>query len=128
MFPSSALRLFFLLATPAQEPSSSSDESLYLSLNIEEGKRLELSDGSTYEIAPEDRLYTIYWITPFPIMLGKSDDPDYPVKITNVTTGTSVNGKKISTKEMLEEEKGKSGQAPPPSIKPPPNAPKLYRK
>ncbi len=78
-------------------------EQLYLSLNIEDGAKLELSNGSTYEIAPEDHLYTAYWITPFPVMLGKSDNPDYPVLITNMNTGTSVSGKQISTRKMLEE-------------------------
>ncbi|NGX47375.1 MAG: hypothetical protein K1000chlam3_00748 [Chlamydiae bacterium] len=98
-------------------------EQLYLSLNIDEGAKLELSDGSTYEIAPEDHLYSSYWITPFPIMLGKSDNRKYPVKITNMNTGTSVSGKQISTRQMLEEEAKKH---PPPQqrIPQPPKAPK----
>lgn len=83
------------------------DQQLYLSLNIDRGAKLEFSDGSTYEIDPEDRLYTAYWITPFPVLLGKSDNPDYPVRITNLKTNTSVNGKKVSTKEVLEEERKK---------------------
>ncbi len=87
-------------------------EQLYLSLNIDDGSKLELSDGSTYEIAPEDHLYTAYWITPFPVMLGKSDNPDYPVLITNMNTGTSVSGKQISTRKMLEEEAQKQKQVP----------------
>jgi hypothetical protein len=80
------------------------NEQLFLSLNFAEGEKLELSDGSTYEIDPDDRIYSKYWITPFPIMLGESDNPEYPVKIMNMNTGTSVNGREISTKEFLEEE------------------------
>ena len=60
----------------------------------------------------DDRLYTAYWITPIPIQLGKSSNPDYPVKITNLITGTSVSGKLISLKEALETPQGPSSQPP----------------
>ena len=88
---------------------------LYLSLNIDNGSRLELSDGKTYQIAPEDREYTMYWITPFPIRLTASGDKDYPVRITNMKTGTSVLAKEISTRALLEkdrDEKAPQLQAP----------------
>lgn len=101
------------------------DEQLYLSFNIDDGEKLELSDGSTYEIAPEDRLYTVYWITPFPVRLGDSNNPKYPVKITNMTTGTSVKGKRISTQQMLQEEEEKQKALPPqPSPEQPAATPK----
>lgn len=90
------------------------NEQLYLSFNINEGEKLELSDGSTYEIAPEDRLYTIYWITPFPVKLGRSNNPKYPVKITNMNTGTSVKGRQVSTQEMLKEAEARQKALPPP--------------
>lgn len=90
-------------------------EQLYLSLNIAEGSRLELSDGKTYEIDPEDRIYSSFWITPIPLMLGRSGDPEYPVKITNLNTGTSVNGKQVSTRKIIEESERLEKQAPRPS-------------
>ncbi|MDN3506873.1 MAG: hypothetical protein P0S96_06555 [Simkaniaceae bacterium] len=88
------------------------NEQLYLSLNIAEGSRLELSDGKTYEIDPEDRIYTSFWITPIPLMVGKSGDPGYPVKITNLNTGTSVNGKQVSTRKIIEESERLDKQVP----------------
>ena len=103
------LLLFFLPLT-AQE---NDPQQLYLSLNIGEGKYLQLSDGSTYEIAPEDRLFASYWITPFPLMISESGNTEYPVRITNLNTGTMVNGKQIDTKEFIEEEaKEHAKQAP----------------
>jgi hypothetical protein len=76
--------LFFLLLllTPLypQEDGGNSESQLYLSLNINDGAILQLSDGTTYEIAPNDRLYSAYWITPFPLSVGASGDPDYPIK------------------------------------------------
>ena len=92
------------------------EEQLFLSLNIDNGEKLQLSDGSTYLIDPEDHIYTAYWITPFPVMLGRSDSSEFPVKITNMNTKTSVKGKKIPAKEVLEE---KQPSPPPPRPTPP---------
>lgn len=110
------------------------NEQLYLSLNFDEGAKLELSDGSTYEIASEDRLYTMYWVTPFPISLGQSGDKKYPVKITNLNTGTSVKGKQISKEKLLEESEKRDIQTPAPKIeekkpdaKPPTTKPKSQK-
>lgn len=83
------------------------DNQLHVSINVEDGTHLKLSDGSSYEIAPDDRFYAAYWVTPAPITLGKSGDPDYPVKLTNTQTGTSVRGKPIDTKEMIQSEREK---------------------
>jgi len=111
---------------PKTDFPNKQDEQLFLSLNIEDGAKLELSDGSTYEIAPEDHLYTMYWITPFPISLGDSGDKKYPVKITNLNTGTSVKGKQISTEKLLEESEKEGIETPPPKLeekKPDPKTP-----
>ena len=86
---------------PIQVPSSDNQEPIFLSLNVENGAKLKFSDGSIYEIDPNDRIYTIYWITPIPFTFGTSDNPQYPIKITNVNTGTAVKGKPISEKEFL---------------------------
>ena len=96
--------IFFLQVTCHIVAQESDHQQLYLSLNIDDGKYLQLSDGSTYEIAPKDRLYSSYWITPFPLMVSKSDNSEYPVRITNLNTGTGVNGKQVETKELIEEE------------------------
>lgn len=109
------------------------NEQPYLSLNIDNGSKLQFSDGTTYIISPDDRIYTIYWITPFPVKFSQSGDEDFPTKITNVNTGTSVQGKLISGKALLQaeiakeqkrrEEAAKQKQlhpAPPPPSPPPP--------
>jgi len=101
------ISLFLLLFASLICHETDNEDQLYLSLNIADGERLELSNGSTYEIAPADRIYSAYWVTPFPIMLSESGDPEYPVKIINMNTGTFVRGKQIVTSEMLEEERQK---------------------
>ena len=103
--------------TPKESHSEEEENPLYLSMNIGQGSKIQLSDGTVYDINPEDRIYSSYWITPVPISLSKSDDPNYPVKITNANTGSSVKGKQTSTKQMLEEfrEKEKEFQKKKPS-------------
>ena len=101
------LSLFLLLFAPLFSQHGDDDDQLYLSLNIADGQRIQLSNGSTYAIAPADQIYSAYWITPFPIMLSESGDPAYPTKITNMYTGTFVRGKQLVTSEVLEEERQK---------------------
>lgn len=82
-------------------------EGLYITMNFDSGAKINLSDDTAYEIDPEDRVYAAFWMTPFPVKLGKSSKPQYPVKITNMYTGTSIKAKRISPRELLEEERPK---------------------
>jgi hypothetical protein len=75
---------------------SAQNTALYLSVNIDSGKRLELSDGSIYEVAPGDTGQTSLWITPFPIRIESSTDPDYPLRLVNINSGSSVKARKLS--------------------------------
>lgn len=117
------LFIFFLLFSPLfsqDRKPHATEEQLYLSLNIGQGDTLELSDGSTYQIDPEDKLYASYWITPIPIMLSESGNQEYPVKITNLNTGNFVKGKKIDTRKFLQEEYEKRRPMPPQPNESPP--------
>lgn len=68
---------------------------LYLSQNIDNGSQLVLSDDSVYQVAPADIVYSSAWITPFPLRLEASGDPEYPVKIVNAHNGKGVKAKQI---------------------------------
>ncbi len=81
------MRRFILLLTAVV--------SLYLSENIDNGKQIQLSDGSTYEIAPDDVIRSALWIFPLPIEIQASDDPDYPIKLINSNLGSSVKAKRL---------------------------------
>lgn len=83
---------------------SEEDKPITLSLNYNQGTYLVFSDDRTYEIAPDDRLYTAYWISPFPADFNESGDSEYPVKITNLYSDRSVRGKEVSTRETLRQE------------------------
>jgi hypothetical protein len=78
-----------------QPKQTKAAETLYLSENIENGKQIRLSNNALYEIAPQDRVHTALWITPFPITIEKSGDPSYPDKLTNGYSQTSVKAKLV---------------------------------
>ena len=58
--------------------------------NLHGGKVIVLSDGSTWEVAPQDLNTSQSWILPTPLKVEKSNNPSYPYKITTIATGTSI--------------------------------------
>ncbi len=89
---------------------------LHLALNYNKGTYLVFSDDRTYEIAPDDRIYSSYWVTPFPPQFSDSDDSDYPILITNPWSDRSVRAKEVSTREILREEMEPTPVTPPTPI------------
>lgn len=73
-------------ATPTSRPQ--------ISENLRNGQVIRLSDGSLWNIRPQDTLITQSWITPVDILISQSGDPDYPYKLTNSLTGSSALAKK----------------------------------
>jgi hypothetical protein len=99
---------------------------LSLSINIDNGQKLQLSDNSIWEISPDDVSTAAVWITPFPVKITQSDDPDYPYLLVNETSGVSVKARKaIATSKSSESAPPPPSATPPlpPSSTPPPNLP-----
>lgn len=69
---------------------------LFLSININAGQKLQLSDGSLWEVSPVDVAQASVWITPFPLRIIPGSDPNYPYLIVNKTSGISINARPIS--------------------------------
>lgn len=68
----------------------------HLAENLQGGSILKMSDGREFHISPADTNKTQFWITPVELKIEESDDPNYPVKITNPLTGTSVKAREVS--------------------------------
>ncbi len=66
-----------------------------LSINIEGGRKLQLSDNTLWEIDPNDVSQSSVWITPFPIRIVPSDSAEYPFLLVNKTSGVSVKARKV---------------------------------
>lgn len=80
-----------------KEKSPGTTAPLSLSINIDRGAKLQLSDNSIWLIAPTDRQISSIWLTPFPVKIIPSGDPDYPFRIINLDTEESVRAKKESS-------------------------------
>jgi hypothetical protein len=79
-------------------PHQDKKDSLYLNINIQNGKVLILSDGSEWEVAPEDRSISSLWITPFPLEIKAEGSQDYPDTIFNLNNPSEkVRVKKLPT-------------------------------
>lgn len=76
-------------------PETPHAASLSLTLNIDNGKKIQLSDNTVWEIAPVDIARAAVWITPFPVAVEPSGDVSYPFRIINKTTGNSVQARKV---------------------------------
>lgn len=76
-----------------------SEETLYLSQNVDNGKVLELSDGSLWKVAPDDVERAAFWVLPFPLYFVDNNDPadrnDFPKKLVNQNTNLGVKVKQI---------------------------------
>lgn len=66
-----------------------------LSINIDAGRKLQLSDGTIWEVDPTDVAQSSVWITPFPMRIVPSDSADYPFFLVNKTSGASVKARKV---------------------------------
>lgn len=69
---------------------------LYLSYNLNGGATLKLTDGSTWQIHPDDTIKTSMWITPLEIKVSPSQDPNYPYFLENSLTHEKVRAKSES--------------------------------
>lgn len=72
-----------------QQPLAPSSQ-LYLSININNGQMLQMTDNSVWEINPGDINTSSVWITPFPVKIEPSSNPQYPYRITNLNSSASV--------------------------------------
>lgn len=84
--------------TPSEgtcEAPKEETQELTVSLNIQGGRRLQLSDGSLWEIAPNDIPNASFWVLPIPVKIAPSNDVKFPNLLINQQTGISVRARQI---------------------------------
>ncbi len=81
--------------TPVEE-----EKNLYVSINIDSGKKIQLNDNSIWDVDPRDYSLSEAWLASIPVKIVPSFDPDFPCLLVNRNTGVSIRVKK--------------GEAPPP--------------
>ena len=87
-------------------PNHSPEETLSLSVNVHYGKELILSDGSHWEVHPEDRKISSVWLTPFPLQIQTLASPssEYPDLLINLSSEEKVKVKPISSSAPSEQQ------------------------
>ncbi|WP_194848045.1 hypothetical protein [Candidatus Neptunochlamydia vexilliferae] len=78
------------LAVVRGQKNKEDAESLTVDENLHNGKVLILSDGSTWEVAPQDLPTSQTWIFPSPLKVEKNGTAAFPYRITSLQTGSSI--------------------------------------
>ncbi len=73
---------------------------LTLSININDGHQLLLSDGTSWEIDPQDYSVSKDWLAPIPIVIKASNNQQYPRYLVNKTTGIKVRAKQMPCQKV----------------------------
>lgn len=74
--------------------------SLSVSFNLHSGKQLKLSDGSLWDIAPDDTDQAAVWLSPVPIQIMLGNNPDYPYLLVNMLSGISIKARRNASTEL----------------------------
>lgn len=82
------------VAAPALPTNPAKAGKLSLSENLLSGRYVRLSDGTLWNIRPQDTPIVQGWITPADIVVSPSDNSFYPFKLTNQISGSSVLARK----------------------------------
>ncbi|MEM8727221.1 MAG: hypothetical protein AAGE99_00690 [Chlamydiota bacterium] len=73
------------------------EEEITIEENLHGGRVLVLSDGSTWEVAPQDLKTSRTWILAVPLKIEASRHPAYPHRLVNINSDTSILVRKIAT-------------------------------
>ena len=71
-----------------------------ISMVLEAGNFIELSDNSIWQVADDDTNTAEDWILPSDILLKEAKDKKYPYTLTNTATGQTIKVKKSSKEEV----------------------------
>lgn len=75
---------------------------LSLSLNVNGGRKLLLSDQSLYEVSPDDIDTASAWLSPVTIEIRPSDNTNYPYRLVNKDAEQSVKARKVPPTQTQE--------------------------
>lgn len=97
-----------------QQPSmqqNTPNQSLSLTINLNNGAELILSDATRWQIHPQDVVISSVWIAPSALSVAAGTDPSYPFVITNLSSKQSVRAKQVVPASPMT-----PSQAPSPSL------------
>ena len=93
-------KLELVLSQASSSEASTTDSDLTIVENLHNGKVLKLSNGTLWEVAPQDVEITEIWIFPFPLKLEKSGNKQYPFYLVNLHSKTKILVRHIGPTEV----------------------------
>ncbi|HEX2582712.1 MAG TPA: hypothetical protein VHL30_01200 [Chlamydiales bacterium] len=92
------------------KPSKKNNPSLME--NLYNGSYIRLTDNSTWNIRPQDRAIAQGWISQVEIVITPSGNTEYPSKLTNSVSKSSVLAKKVDSLPNSPSQSKKSATSP----------------
>ena len=92
--------LFYVLFFIAAEAKVSPQKTLTVSEVLQNGRYLQLNDGSFWQVHPESIPIAGSWILAPDVTVARSTDPIYTYKITNTVSQTTILAKKITEDQI----------------------------
>lgn len=84
-------------SSAASQKSMDQMSNVTMSVNVQGGQELILSDSTRWQIQPQDVQVAGLWLTAAPISVKPSTDPDYPFILTNQQTNQSVRARQVAS-------------------------------
>lgn len=75
---------------PSRIAPHKKEKKLYVSINIDSGRMIQLNDNTIWEVDPRDQPISEAWLSSIPIKIVPSDDPDFPYLLVNKNDGISI--------------------------------------
>lgn len=83
--------------TAMRNDNNRTKQSLTISQTTNDGHYVTLSDGSKYEVYPDDREISAGWLVPADVVVRSRRGNNYPFSITNEWTNTSIRARLMET-------------------------------
>ncbi|MBI2742520.1 MAG: hypothetical protein HYX48_01215 [Chlamydiales bacterium] len=87
---------FEIKTTAVPKPSTEAYQRLSLSLNVNGGRKLLLSDQSLWEVSPDDVDTASAWLSPVTIEIRPSDNPIYTSRLVNMDAEQTVKARRVN--------------------------------
>jgi hypothetical protein len=71
------------------------DKHAILQENLQSSQFIRLSDETLWKVCPENISIAQGWITPVEIIVSQENEEEYPFRLTNSLTGSSIQAKKV---------------------------------
>jgi hypothetical protein len=113
---------------PSRIAPTEQENNLFVSINIDSGRKIQLNDNSIWDVDPKDYNISEAWLSSIPVKIVPSYDPDYPCLLVNRNTGVSIKVRKGQAPASTPHTTPTPAETQTPSTKTPQPAPAIKQK